>query len=359
MKVYRPSSIELKLAKLSFGHKQRTDFYNQLISLLDTGMSQTDAIQMCWAVASLEGKKPKETLAIVLQDIIQRKKNGGSLGQAIKPWVPTEDVMVFEAIENSDDFVANLRTYMVMLEKKKKIKATIVGGIIYPIMLIAGVIAIMTYFGTSIVPVIGQILPIEDWYGPAIFLRFMNDFAMNYVTPTVIGLIGFLSAIMISLPRWAAGGRIVADRFPIYSTYRMYTGISFLMSMASLIQGGMTATQAIERLRPQAVPYVAYRLTKVRNQLLEGNNLGAALHKAKTGWPDQTMNLNIKIYAETQDLSAQLSKLSMGWIDEAQHNISSTMGLIRNIAMIAVAATLLGIVGGVFSLQTQISNGAM
>lgn len=359
MKIYKPSSLELKLAKMSFSYKQRTDFYNQLISLLDTGMSQTDAIQMCWDVASLEGKKPKETLAIVLQDIIQRKKDGHSLGQAIKPWVPGEDVMVFEAIENSDDFVSNLRDYMIMLEKKKKIKATIVGGVIYPIILVAGVLGIMTYFGTSIVPVIGQILPMEEWYGPARFLVFMNNFAMNYVTPTIITMITLSVAVIVSLPRWAGGGRIIADKFPIYSTYRMYTGISFLMSMASLIQGGMPATQAIDRLRPQASPYVAYRLMKVRNQMLNGNNFGAALHKAGTGWPDRTMNLNIKIFAETQDLSAQLSKLSMGWIDEAQKNINGTMGLVRNVAMIAVAGTLIGIVGGVFALQTQISNAAM
>lgn len=121
----------------------------------------------------------------------------------------------------------------------------------------------------------------------------------------------------------------------------------------------MSPSRAIDLLRTDATPYVAYRLKKVRNQMLNGNNFGAALHRAGTGWPDRKMNLNIKIFAETQDLSAQLSKLSLSWIDEAQKNIKASMALVRNLAMMLVGAALMGIVGGIFALQGQISNAFM
>ncbi|MCW3782575.1 type II secretion system F family protein [Defluviimonas salinarum] len=354
--IYKPTNFEKKVAKFQFGYKARTDMYNQLIALLGTGMPKTDAIQMSWDVASMEGKKPKEAIAIVLQDIIQGMKNGLSLGQAMKAWVPQEDVMVFEAIENSDDFVANLKEYLEMLEKKKKIKSTISGGLAYPAVLVLMVYGIMTYFGKNVVPQIAQLLPIEKWQGAAKFLTFMYNFANHYAIPTVVVFLTIVGIIMASLPRWADKGRGIADKMPIYSTYRMYTGISFLMSMASLIQGGMPAVQAIDRLRPSATPYVAHRLFKVRNQMLNGNNFGAALYKAGTGWPDQKMNLNIKIFAETQDLSAQLAKLSKSWIDVAQANISKTMAVLRTAAMMMVFLTIMGIVGGVYALQDQIAT---
>lgn len=359
MAIYKPSGIERKLAKLSFGYKQRKDLYNQLISLMSAGLQQTDAVQMAWDVASEEGKKPKETLAIVLQDIILRLQDGHSMAKALKPWVPADDVMVFEAIENSDDFVGYLREYMVMLEKKRAIVGTIVGGMIYPIILIGAVMGIITYFGNSLVPIIDGILPMEKWQGVALVLVFMNAFAQHYLIPTIITILVVAAVITFSLPRWAGRGRAFADRLPIYSTYRMYTGISFLMSMSSLIQGGMSPSRAIDLLRTDATPYVAYRLKKVRNQMLNGNNFGAALHRAGTGWPDRKMNLNIKIFAETQDLSAQLSKLSLSWIDEAQKNIKASMALVRNLAMMLVGAALMGIVGGIFALQGQISNAFM
>lgn len=355
MKPFKPSALELKLAKMSFGYKQRKELYSQLMSLLRTGMQTTDAIRMSWDVASLEGKKPNETTAIVLYDVIQSMQNGNSLGQSLKPWVPQEDVMIFEAIANSSDFVGNLKEYMEMMEKKKAIKGSIVGGLAYPVLLVGMVIGIMVYFGTSIVPQIAGLLPMENWTGAASFLRFMNDFAMSYVTPLLIFLAATIAIIVAALPRWAGGFRIIADKLPIFSTYRMYTGISFLMSMASLLQGGMPPVDALDRLHPQANPYIKYRILRVRNQMLDGNNLGAALYKAGTGWPDTNMNLNIKIFAETQDLSGQLSTLAKSWIDQAQQGISKTMAAIRTLAMIMVFFVIMGIVGGVFALQDQIA----
>ena len=352
----KASPLEKRIAKLQFGYKQRKDLYNQLIALLGTGMPKTDAIQMSWSVASQEGRKPKEAVAIVLADVILTMKNGNSLGQALRPWVPQEDVMVLEAIENSPDFVGNLRDYLEMTEKKKKIAGTIKGGLTYPAVLVLMVYGIMTYFGKNVVPQIAQLLPVEKWQGPAKFLKFMYDFANDYAVTTAVSVVAVIAVILFLLPRWATNGREIADKFPIFATYRMYTGISFLMSMASLIQGGMPAVGAIERLKPSATPYVAFRLGKVRNQMLNGNNFGAALFKAGTGWPDQKMNLNIKIFAETQDLSAQLTKLAKSWVDVSQENITKTMATLRTVAMLMVFMTIMGIVGGVYSLQDQIAQ---
>ncbi|MFG6083445.1 type II secretion system F family protein [Paracoccus litorisediminis] len=352
---YKPTSFELKLARLQFGYKQRVELYNQLIALLSTGMQLVDALQMAWDVASLEGKKPKEMNAIVLDNIIRKKQDGASFAQSIKPWVPAEDVMVMEAIENTTDMPSNLRDYLELLERKKKIKGTIVGGVAYPALLVAMVFGIMTYFGAKVVPTISQLLPMEKWTGAATFLRFMYNFSQSMALP-VLASIGFTIVVITALlPRWKNSGRIIADRLPVFSTYRMYTGISFLMSMASLLQSGMPPAQALERLHPEANPYVKNRILKVRAQMLSGANFGAALYRAKTGWPDTKMNLNIKIFAETQDLSKQLTRLSKSWIEQAQADISKNMGLLRTISMIMVFGVIMGIVGGIYALQSQIA----
>ncbi len=352
----RPSSFERRFARMQFGYRQRKDLYNQLISLVGTGMSKTDALHMAWDVASEEGRKPKELTAIVLSEIILAVQNGDSLSGALKPWVPQEDVMVFEAIENSDDFTGNLVAYIAMLEKKKKIAKTIIGGLIYPAVLVGMVYGIMIYFGSKVVPQVAELLPMESWTGPSLFLTFMYDFSQSYAIPALVTAIAGFGLVLYSLPRWAGAGRVLADRMPIYATYRMYTGISFLMSMASLIQGGMQATDALNMLHPQASPYVRARILKVRNQMLNGANFGAALHRAGTNWPDRKMNLNIKIFAETQDLSAQLSRLSASWIEISQERIASGMALIRTIAMLMVFGVIMGIVVGIYSLQGQIGS---
>ena len=72
----RPSSFETRYARLQFGYKERKTLYNQLMSLIGTGMAVDDALKMSWDVASFEGTKPKELNAIILAEIIRSKQNG-------------------------------------------------------------------------------------------------------------------------------------------------------------------------------------------------------------------------------------------------------------------------------------------
>ncbi|MEP3670776.1 MAG: type II secretion system F family protein [Roseibium sp.] len=347
---------ERVIAKLQFGYKNRMAFYQQIIALNRAGMAKTDAIEMAWQVASQEGRKPKEGLALVLTDVLNSMRNGMTMGKAIQPWVPGEDTMVLEAIENSDDFAGNLQEYCEMSDKKKKIRSTILGGLVYPVMLLSAIYGMMIYFGKTIVPQIGQVLPVETWTGAGAFLAFMADFANNYAWKATIGVILFFALIIFSMPRWSKYGRVFADKLPLYSTYRMYTGIGFLMSMASLLKGGMPAMDALDRLRPYTNPYVKHRLNLLRRNMLNGHNFGSALYRTGTGWPDTKMNLSIKIFAETQDLSRQMSNLAKSWIDQAQSNVEKSMAVMQNVALIAVFGGVIAIVAGMYSIQGQIAQ---
>lgn len=350
------SKSERVMAKVQFGGAARMDFYKQLAALLRAGMAKTDAVYMAWQVASHEGAKPKEGIALILADVINSMKDGKTFGQALKPWAPRDDIMIMEAIENSNDFAGNLLDYCEMAEKKAKIKGTVMGGLAYPFALILAMYGMALYFGKSVIPQIAEILPTEEWTGGAMFLVFMADFANYYASKTAIGIVIVVLIIAIALPRWAKTGRSTADRFPVFSTYRMYTGIGFLMSVAALMQGGESTMAAVDRLRPNANGYVGHRLNLVRRRMLNGDNFGAALHRAGTGWPDAKMNLSIKIFAETQDLSTQLSILAKGWIDESQASIKKSMGLVATLCMAGVFLMVLGTVGGIYAVQGQITE---
>ncbi|MFX4300152.1 type II secretion system F family protein [Pseudosulfitobacter pseudonitzschiae] len=348
--------FEKHLAKVSFGFQARLDFYERLASLVSTGVSRTEALEMLYTVESDYGKNPDASLAIILGDIREKLHNGETFGQAISFWVPRDDIMVIEAIENASEFSRFLVEYGETLKKKKKILGMIVGGLIYPAMMIMAVMGLMYYFGSSVVPEISKLLPLEKWSGPASFLRFMYNFANDFVIYAVGGFVGTLTLIIMLLPRWKTGGRKYADKMPIFSLYKMYTGISFLISMSSLIQAGLSPTQAIERIVPRANPYVKFRLDLIRRQLVNGNNLGRSMHNTRTDWPNRKMNLSISIFAETQDLSKSLQKLSGDWIDQSIKDIGATMAGFRGLAMVMIFGVIMGIVAGMYGLQDQISS---
>lgn len=350
------SGFEQWFAGIQFNKKKRINLYNQLISLTRTGLSKPEALHMAWSVASNEGRDPKDFDAVILGDVIQKMHNGLTIGQALRKWVPRDDLMVLEAIENSDDFASNLEEYIEMLEKKEKIRNTILSGLAYPSLLLAAIYGVLIYFGNSILPQIATVLPMDQWSGPARILALMATFSQQYAMTTTIAFLCALGIIFMLLPIWAGAGRSHADRLPIFAIYRMYTGLSFLMSMSSLIQGGMTQLEAIERLRPNANRYVRYRLTKVRDHMLNGFNFGAALHQSGTNWPDKKMNLQIKVYAETHDLSGQLATLAKTWVNQAQSRMEKVMATFKTFAMITVFLGVFTIIGGIYNLQDQIGQ---
>lgn len=348
--------VEKKFAKLQFSGKQRLSFYRQMASLIRTGMSKTEAIELSWRVASDEGRRPREATALIMQDILDGMRNGLSLGRAIHEWVPAEDVMVIEATENSDDFPGYLDSYCDVVRKRANIRNVIVSGLLYPLALFLGVYGVAYYFGSEVVPQIEGILPTDQWQGLAVFLLYLQDFAEHFALPALAGLVFLVSLVLFLLPRWSRFGRSFMDRFPGFNIYRMYTGISFLIAIASLVRGGLTTMNAVERVRPMANAYVAHRLGLIRMHMLNGLNFGAALHASRTGWPDAQMNLSIKIFSETHDLSSQLHRISLDWLDRTRENIEKAMAFFRISVLFIVFLVSIGIVAGMYDLQNQVAN---
>jgi len=350
------NGFERWFAKAQFGFEARTKFYQELSALLRAGMSKPDAIGLLQVVASDEGKKQKDAMSIILSSMLRDMRNGKSFGEAVRRWVPSDDRMVLEATENSDDFPGQLEEYCRTLKQKRKIVGTIVGGLSYPVFLVLMVMGLLVYFGLYIVPDIGKLLPPEKWTGAAKFLAFLGRFASNYAIPTVISVSVLLTIVVITLPRWTGRVRRYFDYLPIYALYRVYTGISFILAISSLMRGGMAPINAVERIMPLATPYVKEKLFAIRRGMLNGQDFGEALHMNGRTWPDYRMNLSVKIFARTQDLSRQLARLAQDWLNLNQERIEQRMATARNVSLVLVFLVIISIVAGMYSVQGQISE---
>lgn len=355
----KATNLERKILKIQFGYKVRKDFYNQIISLAEAGVSRTDSLRMIWDIASLEGKKPREALPLIISDIVDSLSSGMTFGQSLKPWIPQDEFMAIEAIEGSSDFAGNLKEYLWLAEKQKGIRGKIVGGLVYPVFLLSISLGVVWYFGATVMPVLETILPPEQWQGPAYLLYLLSIFARDYVMWFVLGLIATIVVVVITLPRWSGMNRRYADRLPLYSTYRMYTGINFLTSVAALNRSGMSISDAIDRVRRNANPYVKMRADRIQRRMFEGDNFGSAMYRAGTGWPDTTMALNIKVFAETQDLTEHMNRMAKEWLVTSEANVEKNMGVLKYVAMILMFSTIMTIIGGIYGINMQISAGAM
>ena len=343
------------LARAQINLQARLALYRELIALMRAGLSKNEALDTIWLVASNEGSKPGEPKAIMLADVQSGLKNGLGLGRAMRNWVPAEDAMVVEAVEASDRFPEYLEKFCDAMKRKAEIRAAIASGLAYPAFLGVLVVGLLVYVGNIVVPALDSLLPVENWAGSARGLAMASSFASRFAY--LLAIFIFLASILIAVAfrRWRGFGRNFADTLPVFAIYRIYTGVSFLIAMSSLMASGLTAAAAIEKLRPFSSPYLRYRLDLIRFYLLNGSDLGSAMHFAGTGWPDRKLNLSLKVLAQTRNLPSQVMIGADEWLATSQENIERSLGIIRAVAFVVVFGAIAFVVSAMYQIQHQIA----
>ena len=189
------------------------------------------------------------------------------------------------------------------------------------------------------------------------FLRDAGKIANDWAA--VVGILATAGLVLITLalPRWKGFGRNLADRLPVFAIYRLHTGIYFLRSMAALMSVGISATEAIDRIRPSASPYVGHRIDIVRFHLLNGHDLGSALDKSGTGWPDPDLNLSLGIFSQTPNFPSQLSALADEWLESARDRAEQRAGILRMLALLAIFGVISGVALALYDIQSQVTAG--
>lgn len=343
-------------AKMQFGAGKRARFYEQLVSLMRSRVERLDAIKMIRYMETDEGKKPKNGSAPALTDIIKRIEDGDSFGVAMQRWVPRNEAMVLKAIENSRDFPDSLSKYLEMDKKRRQMISSVKSGMIQPVFSITVALGVVIYMGSSVMPIMSELLPMERWSGMAYILALLSYFAENIAFQMIAALIILAFVIRYTLPRWAGMGRRTADKFPIYAMYRRLSGIDFLVSVSSLTSGGVTMVESIEQLMESSNPYVRRRLVLVRKRLVDGEKIGSALHATKMDFPDRDINLQIKILEETQDINSSMTKIAEESLDQVGRKIDGTMKMV-SIGSMGVTTLVIAIISfGIVTLNSQISE---
>lgn len=343
-------------AKLQFGSGKRAKFYEQLISLMKSKVARLDAIKMIHHIETMEGKRPTNGSAPALMDIIRRIEDGDTFGDAISRWVPRNEAMVLRAIEHSRNFPESLATYLDLEKRRRAMIGSVKSGLIQPIFSLSVGFGVVLYMGGNVMPIMADLLPMDNWSGMAYMLALLSYFAEGMALPMVVSIIVTAILIRLSFPRWAGWGRRVADKMPFYSMYRRLAGIDFLVALSSLTSGGMRMVDAIEQLMESSTPYVKHRLQLTMRRLLEGEKIGSALHATRMGFPDPDINLQLKILEETQDITAAMGKIADETLDQASRKIGGTMKSISIVSMGLVTIIISIISFGIVALNSQISE---
>lgn len=347
--------IDLWFVRLQFSSAKRRDIYSELVALLNAGFSRSEAIDAMWNIHSREGADTSDPRARVLGSVQKTLRNGHGMGEALRPWVPKDEYMIIHAIEHSNRFARHLEIYCGTMERNQGIRSMIHSTLAYPIMLLVMAYGLLVYFSQGIAPKLDRLLGTDQWTGIASVVHDAGLICGTLIPYTIAVAILLPAIIAGSLPRWATQGRVLADRLPVYSMYRLHTGVLLLQSIACLISTGMTAVDAIRTIRLAANRYVGSRLDAVHFHLLNGSSLGLAMQSTANGWPDRDLVLSLRILSRSQDFSSHLLTIAERWVVTSHSRIRRTLEITRAALFMVVFAVISGVVMAMYDLQGQIT----
>lgn len=341
---------------IAFAGKTRLKLYRKIASLMRNRFSLMDALDMLHDSASNGGKNPGEPLAIAIASWGRALNNGKTFSEALKGWAPDRERLML-SVGDVSDLESALLNLIKVSEGSTKMIRPIVGAITYPAFLLMMAVLIIYAIGVYMVPPMIDAAPNVRWRGLAADLVDVSAWIKDNWIIAFSALPIIMAVIYFTISIWTGPIRVIFDSIPPWSLYRVFVGISWLLSLAALVNGGTPISTALRALRRDASRYLKERIDKTLVFINNGDNLGQALAKTKLNFPDVEVINDLKIYSELDNFEEALNNMANEWLEESVVMIEQKASVLNMIALLAIGGVIAWAVMGTFEMQDQITSG--
>jgi type II secretory pathway component PulF len=342
-------------ARLAMTAGVRLRVYRQVATMLANGLPLLRILDDLYARASARGRRPSEPLAVALFDWKRAVQNGGTLAEGLRSWVPAAEQLLIQAGEQSGRLEASLVAVVDVVQATRRIRAAVLGGAAYPVLVLVFVLGYVYLFGTKVIPEFGRLGDPGSWHGAARGLYLMSTWVRQWMPQAVLLLAVACAAVFWSMPRWRGEARLLADRLPPYSIYRMLSGSGFLFAFSALLSAGITVEKSLHRLCEPAGPWLRERLEGTLLGVKSGLNCGEALRHAGYGFPSPEIVDDLCIYSEYRGFPEVLRRMADEWMEEGVARISAQMKVVNGVAIALLTGVIAWLAVGMFSIQEQVA----
>jgi type II secretory pathway component PulF len=351
------NSLEVSFAKFRVGMsgKARLKVYKKLASLLGNRFSLMNALDVMYDSITDNGKNPGEPMAIAIASWGKSLQNGFAFSDALKGWAPSRERLML-SVGDMSDLESALMNLIRVAEGTDKMLKPIIGAIAYPSFLLLMSVLVIYAIGAYMVPPMEDAAPGARWSGSA---RDLVDVS-HWIQKNWLLAFSFFPALFIliyaTIGIWTGPTRKAIDDCPPWSLYKMFMGITWLLSLSALIKGGVPISVALASLRKDSNRYLRERIDRAMDFIKNGDNLGQALSKTKLNFPDKDIVADLRIYAELDNFEDALDKLANDWLDESAEAVEAKASILNMVAMFAISGIIAWAVFGVFEMQDQITS---
>lgn len=345
-----------KFRKVKFG--DIVNFTRQLATMVVAGLSLPEALSI------LRTQATNPSFAEILQDIEHQIVSGGNLGDALSQY-PDYFTPIFVALVRAGESSGMLDQVLTRLadtlEEQREFKSKVVGAMIYPIIILIGMVVVIFIMMTVVIPKLTELYKDFGVSLPASTQLLMNvsSLFVKYWWLMIIILVGGIFAFR----KWRKTlvGELMVDslvlRIPIIGELqKKIILVEFTRTLAMLISSGIHILEGLRILR-DSLGNVHFRnaIIDIGKRIEKGFPLGDTFAQYDVFPP--IVSQMMKVGEETGKLDDTLNKLSKYFQTESEHLVKGLTTAIEPIIMVflgvGVGFIVMSVITPIYNLTSQ------
>jgi type II secretory pathway component PulF len=301
------------------------------------------------------GKYPNRPAAVALREWFLKDRAGVSLSEAMEGWIPTGELYMIRAGEESGTMAKSLAAIQAVGEKARQMQQAVMYAVGYPAFMIVLVSFVLWMFGVNLIQNMRKTAPpkvVAAMGGVGTLSDFINDYGILML----IGLAVIVAIIVLTLPHWRGQWRAKFDLYPPWAWYRVLQGSAFLLGLSALLGAQVPLKRALEILEEQGNPWMRERISSARQEVLRGRNLGEALRAGRLNFPDPQVAVDLEVLSERADVGTVIEQITEEWIRDQIDYMKAQAVIARNVGLAVVGGVIAWAMSSIFGVVTELSK---
>jgi type II secretory pathway component PulF len=349
--------FERWLTKFQFraSRKHRFRVYRKLEGMLRMNEALSRALDRLYLNASEMGKYPRRPAAVALREWFLKDRAGVSLSESMEGWIPTGELYMIRAGEESGTLAKALASIQTVGERARQMKEAVTYAVGYPAFMLVLLAFVLYMFGVNLIENMRQSAP-KNVIAAMGGVATLSDFIKNWGFAVVIAIFLLVALVAGTLPYWRGNLRSKFDMYPPWSWYRVLQGSGFLLGMSALLGAQVPLKRSLEILEEQGNPWIRERINSARQEVLRGRNLGEALRIGKFNFPDPSVAVDLEILSERADVGSVIESVTSEWIREQIETLKAQAAVARNVGLAAVGGIIAWTMMSIFNVVTELTK---
>jgi type IV pilus assembly protein PilC len=337
--------VSLGGAFLRVSLQEQILFARHLSLMSKAGMSLLDSIQL------LKRQARSKSMAKILNEVANSVSNGQFLSVALEPYAHVFGELFINIIrigETSGTLSENLTYLAEELDKKKQLQSKIRGAMVYPIIIVIGVISIVSFLVFFLFP---KIIPVFKTLNvklplPTRILIAVANFAQNYTLWIVLGLVTFsvIFWLLLKIRKVKKFFQRALLLIPVTGALSKALNMaSFCRTLAILLRSGSKIVESLGTAG-NTLSNLVYRdqILKAAEVVRKGGQLSTHLATSPKIFPLMLSQM-ISVGEGTGNLSETLQYLA-GFYEEEIDNTTKNLSTIIEPALLIILGGIVGFV---------------